>query len=101
MARHRRLCTASRREVRQVRGIVTNPGWAHAFDLGAKLAILSERWGSPCSIAKDLITGRYAVWLGECPLASGDTPPAAVEAALELWPCNQCTETEIPPKVNP
>ena len=54
--------------------------------LSASLATLTARWGAPCNIAKDLFTGRYAVWRGECPLASGDTAEAAVEAALELKP---------------
>ena len=54
--------------------------------LSASLATLTARWGAPCNIAKDLFTNRWAVWRGECPLASGDTPEAAVEAALELKP---------------
>ena len=54
--------------------------------LSASLATLSQRSGHACHIAKDLSTGRYAVWRGECPLASGDTPELAVKAALELHP---------------
>lgn len=93
--------------------------------LSAGLATLTDRWGAPCHVAKDLMTGRFAVWRWECPLASGDTPEAAVEAALELWPmcaycgggvpaesrenawpmCGQCPDTKLPekwePKVSP
>ena len=89
--------------------------------LSASLATLSGRWGSTCHIAKDLFTGRFAVWRGECPLASGDTPELAVTAALTLWPgcaycgggvpeeskdhawpmCGQCPDTQLPPKWEP
>lgn len=69
-----------------MRGLVNHPSWQTAFDVSAKLATITARWGAPCHVAKDLFTGRYAVWRGECPLASGDTPEAAVDAALELQP---------------
>lgn len=69
-----------------MRGLVNHPSWKNAFDVSAKLATITARWGAPCHVAKDLFTGRFAVWRGECPLASGDTVEAAVDAALELHP---------------
>lgn len=68
----------------QVRGLVAHPAWSPMFEVSAKLAKLTARWGAPCRVELDEFTGRFAVWRDECPLASGDTQLDAVEAALEL-----------------
>ena len=104
-----------------MRGLVGHPSWSLAFEVSAKLATLTARWGSPCRIELDEFTGKFAAWRDECPLASGTTQLDAVEAALELWPacaycgggvpedskahawpmCGQCPDTKLPPKWKP
>ena len=68
------------REVGQVRGRI-----AH---LSAHLATLTARWGVACHVARDLKNDRWAVWRtgDDAELAHGETPEAAVEAALKLQP---------------
>ena len=67
-----------------MRGLVAHPAWSPAFEVSAKLATLTARWGTPCRVDLDDVTGKFAVWRDECLLASGDTHLDAVEAALEL-----------------
>lgn len=56
--------------------------------LSAHLATLTARWGVACHIARDLKHARFAVWRtgDDAELAHGETPEAAVEAALKLQP---------------
>lgn len=56
--------------------------------LSASLATLAARWGVACHVARDLKNDRWAVWRtgDDAELAHGETPEAAVEAALKLQP---------------
>lgn len=56
--------------------------------LSASLATLTARWGVACHVARDLRADRFAVWRtgDDAELAHGETPEAAVEAALKLQP---------------
>ena len=56
--------------------------------LSASLATLTARWGVACHVARDLKNDRFAVWRtgDDAELAHGETPEAAVEAALKLQP---------------
>lgn len=71
-----------------MRGFTAHPAWAGAFNLSASLATLTARWGVACHVARDLKHDRFAVWRtgDDAELAHGDTPEAAVEAALKLQP---------------
>ena len=69
-----------------MRGLVAHPAWSPMFEVSAKLATLTARWGAPCRVEFDEFTGKFAVWRDECPLASGDTQLDAVEAALSNAP---------------
>ena len=62
--------------------------------LSAHLATLTARWGVACHVARDLKNGRFAVWRtgADVELAHGETPEAAVMAALAVKP-----ETEVKP----